>query len=67
MLIKNYFSNFNLKTSKQESFVIWSKILDLILGKQPLNEIDIKKIRKLAKQINKFTINNNPIGLSKFS
>jgi LAGLIDADG endonuclease len=67
ILIKNYFDNFKLKTSKQESFLIWSKVLDLILGNQPLNEIQIKEIRKLAKQINKFTIINNPIGSSKFS
>jgi hypothetical protein len=67
ILIKNYFYNFKLKTSKQESFLIWSKVLDLILGNQPLNEIQIKEIRKLAKQINKFTIINNPIGSSKFS
>ena len=53
------FSNFKLKTSKHESFFIWSQILDLILGNQPLEEIKIKEIRKLAKQINKFTINNN--------
>lgn len=66
-LIKDYFSNFKLKTSKQKSFFIWSQILDLILGNQPLEEIKIKEIRKLAKQINKFTINNNPIGSSKFS
>ena len=67
ILIKNYFSNFNLKTSKQDSFLLWSKILDLILGNQPLAEINIKEIRRLAKQINKFTIENNPLGSSKFS
>ena len=67
ILIKNYFDNFKLKTSKQESFLIWSKVLELILGNQPLNENKIKEIRKLAKQINKFTIINNPIGSSKFS
>lgn len=66
-LIKDYFSNFKLKTSKQKSFFIWSQILDLILGNQPLDNLKIKEIRKLAKQINKFTIDNNPIGSSKFS
>lgn len=67
ILIKNYFSSFKLKTSKQDSFLLWSKILYLILGNQPLADKNIKEIRRLAKQINKFTINNNPIGSSKFS
>lgn len=67
MLIRNYFSNFNLKTSKGDSFFIWCTVLDLILGKQPLNTEQIYEIRKLAKKINKFTIENKAIGLSKFS
>jgi hypothetical protein len=67
ILIKNYFANFKLKTSKKNSFLLWSKILELILGNQPLGDENIKEIRKLAKQINKFTIDNNPIGSSKFS
>jgi len=66
-LIKNYFTDFNLKTSKHNSFLLWCQILDLTLGKQPLTELEIKEIKQLSKQINKFTINNNPIGSSKFS
>jgi hypothetical protein len=66
-LIKEYFSNFKLKTSKQESFLIWAKILDSTLGNQPLDEEKIYDLRKLAKKMNKFTIDNNPIGSSKFS
>jgi len=66
-LIKNYFTNFNLKTSKQNSFLLWCKILDLTLAKQPLTELEIKEIKILSKQINRFTINNKSIGSSKFS
>lgn len=67
MLIRYYFSKFNLKTSKHKSFLLWCEILDLILGKQPLAEEKITVIRKLAKLINKFTIENNPTGSSKYS
>lgn len=55
MLIRNYFSKFNLKTSKHNSFLIWCEILDLFLGKQPLTPVKINEIRKLAKLVNKFT------------
>jgi hypothetical protein len=67
MLIRNYFSKFKLKTSKQNSFMIWCSILDLFLGKQPLNTEKIYEIKKLAKVLNKFTIENNPTGSSKYS
>lgn len=67
MLIRNYFSKFKLKTSKYNSFSIWCDILDMFLGKQPLNTEVISEIKKLAKLINKFTIENNPIGSSKYS
>jgi len=67
MLIRNYFSKFKLKTSKHNSFIIWCEILDMFLGKQPLNRKIIYDIKKLAKLINKFTIENNPIGSSKYS
>jgi LAGLIDADG endonuclease len=66
-IIRHYFFKFKLKTSKHNSFLIWSKVLDIILGKQPLNETEIKQIRILAKQINTLNIQNNPIGSSKFS
>ena len=64
-IIRNYFNRFQLKTSKQNSFSLWSKCLDLILGKQPLS--NVLEIRQISKTINKFTIDNNPIGSSKFS
>jgi hypothetical protein len=66
-LIKDYFSNFKLKTSKQKSFFIWVEILDYCLNNRHLEEEKINELRKLAKKMNKFTIDNNPIGSSKFS
>jgi hypothetical protein len=39
----------------------------MFLGKQPLNKEVISEIKKLAKLINKFTIENNPTGSSKYS
>jgi hypothetical protein len=66
-IIRNYFNKFQLKTSKQNSFSLWSKSLDLILGKQPLSTENLLEIRQISKTINKFTIDNNPIGSSKFS
>ena len=61
-LIRNYFSKFNLVTSKHNSFLLWSECLDLFLGKQPLSPENVLKIRLIAKKINKFTIDNNPTG-----
>ncbi len=61
-LIRNYFSKFNLVTSKHNSFLLWSECLDLFLGKQPLSPENVIKIRDIAKKINKFTIDNNPTG-----
>ena len=66
-LIKNYFSKFNLVTSKHNSFLLWSECLDLFLGKQPLSPESVLKIRLIAKKINKFTINNNPKGHANYS
>ncbi len=61
-LIINYFTRFNLVTTKHNSFLIWSECVDLILGKQPLSCENILIIRQLAKKINKFTIENNSTG-----
>ena len=66
-LIRNYFTEFKLKTSKQNSFILWSHCLDLCLGKQPLSNEMIVNVKKLSKKINKFTIENNSIGSAKFS
>lgn len=59
-LIHKYFTKFNMVTSKHNSFLLWSECLNLILGKQPLSEMDLKKVQQLRKRINKFTIDNNP-------
>nr|WUR10596.1 LAGLIDADG endonuclease [Elmerina hispida] len=64
-LIKNYFSKFNLVTSKHNSFLLWFECLELILvrsKKQPLSSEDILEIRSIVKKINKYTIENNSMG-----
>lgn len=60
--IINYFSTFKLKTSKANSFEIWCKILDIILGNQPLEAEEIFLIRKLRKNMNFYTIENKSTG-----
>lgn len=67
MLIKTYFNKFNLKTSKEKSFLIWVNILELILGKQPLEKDQIASIKRLSSKMNKFVIENNPTGSARFS
>lgn len=57
-----YFNKYKLKTTKLYSFQIWNEILNIVLGNQPLSSDDISKIRKLRKNMNKFIIENNPIG-----
>ena len=57
-----YFNKYKLKTTKFISFKIWNKILDIVLGNQPLSSDNILKIRKLRKNMNKYIIENNPIG-----
>jgi hypothetical protein len=66
-IIKNYFNKFNLKTSKHSSFLLWVHCLNLFLGQQPLSVNSALEIRKLAKKINKFTIENKSTGSSKKS
>jgi hypothetical protein len=60
--ILDYFNKFNLKTSKKNSFFIWKEISSKILGKQPLQEEELLKVRKLRHNMNFFTIENNSIG-----
>ena len=60
--ILNYFNTYKLKTTKRNSFYIWSEILDIVLGKQPLSTENLYKVRKLRHNMNYFTIENKAIG-----
>ncbi len=60
--ILNYFNSYKLKTTKKSSFHIWSEILDITLGKQPLSPENLSKIRKLRHNMNYFTIQNQSKG-----
>ncbi len=60
--ILNYFNTYKLKTTKKNSFYIWSEILDIVLGKQRLSPENLSKVRKLRHNMNFFTIENKPIG-----
>ncbi len=57
-----YFNKYKLKTTKLNSFHIWNEILNIVLGNQPLSSDNIYIIRKLRKNMNKYIIENNPIG-----
>lgn len=61
-LILDYFNHYKLKTTKKDSFNIWETIMKLVLGNQPLCIEKIEEIRILRKNMNKFIIDNNPIG-----
>jgi len=60
----SYFDKYKLKTTKFNSFLIWKKILFIVLGNQPLPPETILKIRKLRHNMNKYIILNNSIGYS---
>ena len=60
--IIHYFNTFKLKTSKKKSFSIWNEISLIILGKQPLTEENLYKVRKLRHNMNFYTIENKSIG-----
>ena len=64
IIITNYFKKYKLKTTKSKSFEIWSEIISLSVDKQPLSELEINKIRKLRKNMNKYSIENKSIGHS---
>ena len=60
--IIEYFNNYKLKTSKKESFRIWT-LLDTVINNQQLGSPDkLKEVRKLRHNMNYFTIENSPIG-----
>lgn len=60
--ICNYFNKYPLKTTKKISFQIWNEISDIVLGKQPLSNLDLYQVRKLRRTMNFFTIENQPLG-----
>lgn len=62
--IIEYFNIYKLKTSKKESFRLWTLILAKVLNKQPLSPDKLKEVRKLRHNMNYFTIENNPIGFA---
>ena len=60
--IINYFNLYTLKTTKKESFRIWTEILNIVLNKQPLSVKNLHRVRKLRHNMNYFTIKNLPTG-----
>ncbi len=62
--IVDYFNTYNLKTSKKESFRLWTIILEYVLAKQPLSSQDLKIVRKLRHNMNYFTLENKSAGLA---
>ena len=60
--ILDYFNTYKLKTSKRESFRVWTIILANVLNKQPLSPYKLKEIRKLRHNMNYFTLENKSIG-----
>lgn len=61
-ILSNYFNKYCLKTSKQESFKKWAKILETVANKQPLTPETLHLVREIRHNMNKFTIENKPIG-----
>jgi LAGLIDADG endonuclease len=66
-IIFDYFNRFLLKTTKVEGFKIWCNVTNMIQGNQPLSLVNIKIIRELRSQINKYLAENNPLGSAKYS
>lgn len=62
--IINYFHCYNLKTTKKESFSIWTEILNIVVNNQPLSLETLKLVRKLRHNMNYFTIENQSKGYS---
>jgi LAGLIDADG endonuclease len=54
-LIIAYFSKYNLKTKKQESFNKWVKVYELVKENIHLTEIGLNDIKKISKDINLIT------------
>lgn len=62
--IINYFNCYNLKTTKKESFSIWTEIFNIVVNNQPLSLETLKVVRKLRHNMNYFTIENQTRGYS---
>lgn len=62
--IIEYFNIYKLKTSKKESFRLWTLILANVLNKQPLSSENLKEVRKLRHNMNYFTLENKSIGFA---
>jgi len=60
--LSNYFNKYPLKTSKQESFNKWTKIFEIVANNQPLTPETLHLVREIRHNMNKFTIENKPIG-----
>lgn len=60
--ILEYFNIYKLKTTKLNSFYIWSQILDIIIANQPLTETNLDKVRKLRHNMNYYIIENQNKG-----
>lgn len=65
--ITDYFNAYKLKTTKHKSYTLWKDIALIVRGNQPLCDEKIKKIRGLRHSMNRFIIENNPIGIAKKS
>jgi hypothetical protein len=61
-IIISYFNKYPLKTSKKESFNKWSKIFEIVANKQPLTPENLHVVREIRHNMNKYTIENKPIG-----
>ena len=61
-IISNYFNKYPLKTSKQESFKKWQTIFEIVANNQPLTPETLHLVRDIRHNMNKFTIENKPIG-----
>ena len=61
-IISGYLNKYPLKTSKQESFNRWSKIFEIVANKQPLTPENLHFVREIRHNMNKYTIENKPVG-----
>lgn len=67
MLLIKYFQKFPLKTTKNLNFELWCKVIDLIKLKKHNTHEGLKIIKELRTEMNKYIIENKPIGSSKYS
>lgn len=50
--MRQYFTDFPLKTKKSESFNKWNSVYSMVLGKEHLVQEVLVKFRVLAKEVN---------------